>query len=839
MKISWNWLSDYVDLSGLAIDEVSKAMTDAGLEVEGIETIGGELDVIKVGEILEIGPHPGADKLVLCQVRFGSEPDGEPLQIVCGATNMKAGDRVPVIPAGNKLPDGTKIKKSKVRGEVSNGMLCSSTELGLPGDGSGLMILDPTAPVGLSLADHLGLRDTVIEIAITPNRGDALSYLGVARDIAALFGRERRWPGALAGSDPLADGGFDASDRVSVELADTEGCPRYAAAVIESVAVVPSPGWMAARLEAIGLRSVNNLVDVTNYVMFETGQPLHVFDFDHLADVGGGKRSILVRRARAGEQLESIDHVMRSLNEDDVVITDGSRPVAVAGVMGGVDSEVSDATTNVLIECAHFNPKHVRRTARRLGLHSDSSYRFERTVDPNGVGRVIRRTAELILATQPDGAAPRVGRGVVDAYPQAIAPRRVDLRVARANQLLGVDLTAEAMRDLLTNIDLGVEIDGEILKIEAPTFRPDLEREVDLIEEVGRLYGFDNIAADMPARPMGFTHAERAAAADRDAALPQPIVSRDRLTLLERLRDSLADEGLNEVVNYSFVAAEGITALGFAVDDARSAPVPVANPLSESWGVMRTSLLAGLLDNARHNLAHQEPSIGLFELGPVFVADDAAPRNTGVREDATLSALLAGVRPTRWVDGRTEYDAYDLKRVLDHVAALLRVEVEVVNADGAVSWLHPGVGARILARGEAVGAFGQLHPKVAERFGIEEPIFGLELSLSSLLDLRPSPIQFQPIARFPAAARDVAILLPEGMPYSQVEAALGSFKNGLVESASLASVYSGDSIPAGKKSVAVSVVYRSQTGSLTDKKIDAVHNRLRDHLVDKLGADLR
>lgn len=830
MKISWNWLSDYVDLDGLSPESLGDILTMAGLELDGLETLGEAFAPIVVGQIESIVPHPDADKLVVCQVRW----DDEAKQIVCGATNMEAGDKVPVIPAGNRLPDGTKIKKGKIRGQLSTGMMCSARELGLGDNHDGLLILSSDAPVGAPVADVLSLKDTVLDLSITPNRGDTLSYLGVAREVSALLGRERKYPGALSGGDPLATGTAGvARDHVSIEIEDPDGCPRYAAAVIRDVLVGPSPDWMVRCLESIGQRSVNNLVDISNFVMFETGQPLHIFDLDKLSKVAG-KAQVVVRRAKPGESITSIDHLVRKLSEEDLLITDGNTPIAVAGVMGGVDSEVSDETRNILIECAHFDPRTVRRTGKRHTMNSESSHRFERFVDPNKVPTVLQRTAELVLATQPAGHQPSAASGIVDAYPQLHSNRVLTLRAARCNKIIGTRLNAAEMRQMLQSIDVPSTIDGGVLTVTVPSFRPDLEREIDLIEEVGRLFGVDKLEPTVPKGELGFTHKAKSG-----VDLPQPIVPPRVLLKLERVRDRLAAAGLFEAVNYAFVSPAWLELLGFAGDDPRSTPVELANPLSETWSVMRTSLLAGLLNNARHNFAHQADAVTLFEMGPVFLQDEAAPKNTGVRQQMNVAALIAGTPPARWEQASSSYDATDAKVVVEALFEELGIDFEIANHEGTVPYLHPGVGATILVKGEVVGVFGQVHPQLATQFELDREVFVLELSLDRLLLEWTDDFDFEPIPRYPSATRDLALVVDTRLPFGNVESAIGSFNNGLLESVRLSSVYEGDPIPAGKKSIALAVTYRSPSGSLTDKKIDAVHRRLADHVLEKTGAELR
>lgn len=597
MKISWNWLSDYVDLSGLKPEQVADALTLAGLEVEDVATIGDEFSPILVGQIESIDPHPDADKLSLCQVTLGAEP----VQIVCGAQNMVSGDRVPVIPAGNRLPTGQKIKKGKIRGQLSQGMMCSTQELGLGEEASGLMILPPSAPVGDSIAEYLHLKDVVLDLSITPNRGDCLSYLGVAREVSAHFGRPRSWPGRLG--DPTFVSAPSPSDTVAIYLQDSVGCPRYAALLLGPIRIAPSPGWLARRLEAIGQRTVNNVVDVTNYVMFETGQPLHAFDAATLSRDSAGRAQIVVRRAEAGEPFVGIDHVARTLDGDDLVVADGDRAIALAGVVGGLNTEVTETTERLLLECAHFCPRSVRRTAKKFALGTESSHRFERIVDIEGIPRALWRTVELLLATQPTGSeAEDPPTGLVDCYAAPHSPSQVRLRPARCNALLGTDMGADGMIELLQRIDVPAQLsDAGLLHVSPPSFRPDLEREIDLIEEVGRLYGFDNLEATLPTGTLGYPHERR----PESEPLLQPIVDNRHLQRLDRLRDRLADAGLLEAVNYTFVAPERIAALGFDRDDPRATPVEVANPLTEDGRVLRTTLLPGLLLNLRHNLAHQ------------------------------------------------------------------------------------------------------------------------------------------------------------------------------------------------------------------------------------------
>jgi phenylalanyl-tRNA synthetase beta chain len=609
------------------------------------------------------------------------------------------------------------------------------------------------------------------------------------------------------------------SGLVDIVLDDPAGCPRYAAAVIRQVVVGPSPAWLARRLEALGLRPVNNLVDVTNYVMFETGQPLHAFDYQALSPTGDGRRQILVRRGRSGEEMESIDHVRRALTPDDVVITDGRRAVAVAGVMGGVDTEVSVHTRDVLIECAHFDPRRIRRSARRLGLVTESSHRFERSVDIENVPVALRRCVELIVRTQEGlaGADPQVAAGICDAYPKPRTAVSVGLRPERANALLGLHLSQSEMVGLLSGIGLAVkEQRGDTLWLEVPAYRSDLEREVDLIEEVGRLHGFDQIASELPLGAMGYRHEERVAgvasgpllALDRSPA-PASIVPSEELARLERVRDRLAHSGLLEARTYAFVAPAWLEAMGFGDEDPRRRGIELANPLSEDWRVLRTTLMPSLMSAVRENLGHREESVGLFEIAPVFQHRDnshamdveSAPTmvddpsvletETGVREDLMLAVVLHGTRPGRSRSEQVAYDAHDLKGVLEVVENELSVKLEVVNHQGQLSQLHPGVGAWLRWGGQPLGMMGQLHPRVAARFDISTPVHVLELSLRPLILATPAPVQLKALSRYPAVVRDLAFLVNQSSSWGDVAAALGSFEAGIVESVELASLQAG------------------------------------------------
>jgi phenylalanyl-tRNA synthetase beta chain len=855
MKISWKWLASLVDLEGMTPQELSDQLTMCGLEVEGIEAFGADpnLDTVVVAHIDTIEQHPDADKLVVCSVNAGEHGIK---QIVCGAKNMKAGDKVPLAMVGSRLPGDLKIKKGKLRGVVSEGMLCSGKELNLGDDHDGLMILAEDMPVGTPVLKALDLADTIIDISVTPNRPDALSHLGVARDVAALTGRALTWPrfardwratsrGDAVRGDAMpwegkVEQGAAIEGMASVDLQDVEGCPRYALAVLEGLKVGPSPEWMANRLLAIGQRPINNLVDVTNYVLHECGQPLHAFDLDKLHE---GK--IIIRRATDGEEIETLDGATRKLLPRDVVIADPAGPVAIAGVMGGASSEVSVTTTRVAIECAHFNPTFVRKTARRLGLHSESSHRFERGVDPEGVPHLLMRAVELLIATQ-DGPPPTLARGILDVHPAPRARKQVQLPVAEYTRVIGTEPGSERIAAILDALDLPATLKGDVFHVDVPTFRPDIERPVDLVEEIARIEGLDAIPAVLPPGVMGFAHTLRADGGDRH----ETIVPLEHESAVGDARRHLLGQGLLEAVNYNFVASSLTAALGFPADDVRSAPIVVRNPLSEEMDVMRTSLLVGLLQNLRHNRSHRVAGANLFEVGHAYLRLDRedAPVGDhvgGPRWDAHAQPLLvAGILADPSAEhytGTQRFDLADTRRfATDLVRILGRQDATVAQwTEGTPAFVHPLAAGKLYCGDVEVGWFASLHPDLLATLDVDGEVAAFELDASRLLELRRGLPTMSAIARYPGSERDFALVVDATTSYAQVESALGSFIDRRLVAHELFDVYAGEQLGEGKKSLAIKVKFQDARKTLSDKALTQLQGRLVDHLSKELGATLR
>jgi phenylalanyl-tRNA synthetase beta chain len=815
MRASWNWLAEWVDLSGLTADEVSRSLTTAGIEVEGIERLDRGLELVVVARIVEAEPHPGADKLRVCQVDDGS---GTLRQVVCGAPNAAAGCVVPLALPGARIPNGLEVQPATIRGVASHGMLCSAKELGLGDDHGGLMILDEALVIGSPFAAAVGLDEVVFELSVTPNRADCLSIVGLAKEISACMGRSLRAPAA---SPLLAVTGAATASFATVEVADAEGCSRYAAIVAHGVKVAPSPLWMQRRLQAVGQRPVSNLVDLTNYILFEQGQPLHAFD---LAELQG--RKVVVRTAQAGELLETLDGSARQLVEGDLVICDAARPIALAGVMGGANTEISDGTTSVLIEVAHFDRMRVRRTAKRLKMRSEASYRFERGVDPHGIPAVVERTIALLAATQQEcGAAPVIASEPIDLIARPIAPQVIDYPIAMTARVLGMEVSAEKVRSIFGALGFSWEERGAVWQVTVPPRRSDVERPIDLVEEIGRLVGFDALPATLPEGRPGEEPVRR-----EGAPVPQeqqPIQTRAQLALVEAARDTSVRLGWSEAVNWGFGEPAKLTAV-----TGQSAFVTLSNPLSAEQSVMRTTLLAGLLGNVAHNLARGGDRVALFELGARF------PEG-GESEPMTYAAVATGERARRWAGAGERFDAHDMTGLVDAVGVAIGRPLRFVPVDGGPAWLHPAARAAVLFDGEIVGHVGRLHPATLDAFDLGDAVFACELDLAALA-AKPAPaVRFARMSRTQDATRDVALLLDASIPFATVQACVAGLESGLVESVRLFDVYAGDRLAEGKRSLALRVTYRSPEATLTDAEIEVAHQAVVERLTSELGASTR
>jgi phenylalanyl-tRNA synthetase beta chain len=804
MIVTYNWLKEYVDFA-LEPEELAHRLTMAGLEVDSMERIGYGMDSVVTARLLTVDRHPDADKLTVCQVDYGRET----VQVVCGARNHKAGDLVALATVGTVLPGNFKIKKSKIRGIESCGMLCSEKELGLAEASDGIMILSDSCALGQPVFDALGLKDVRYELGLTPNRPDCLSVLGVAREVAAMTGR----PLNIA-QPALAEGGDEAAACTSVTIEDPDACPRYAARLIRGVKIGPSPSWLVRKLESVGQRSINNVVDVTNLVLMELGHPLHAFDFQRLRE---GR--IVVKKAAEGESFRTLDGAARQLSGSDLVIGDGQGPVALAGVMGGENSEVVPETADILLESAYFNPVTIRRTSKRLGLRTEASHRFERGCDIAMVPVALNRAAALIAQV----AGGQVSRGMIDMYPRPLTQRKIVVSVRRANEILGLDLKLEDIHGHLCSIGLEAhpaeERHSESLVVTIPFFRPDLEREIDLIEEVARLNGYDRIPVTMPAGRM---------------VCHMPAGHHKGVS---RLRDAMVAAGFRELVNYSFVSPESWDRIGLAAGDPRREAVRILNPLTEEQSVLRTSLVPSLLETVARNLSYQNQDLSLFELRPVFLP---AANETLPAEKWRLCAVVCGRRePEGWAQNNQKVDFYDLKGVAEQILEMFNVGPVSWDAETVESYLHPGKACCLRKNGDVFGSVGEVHPKVLAAFEIDQPVFLLDLDFEQMLAAKSRGSVFSALSRFPQVARDSAFLVDENLLFRDVQEVLDKACGPLVEECVLFDLYRGKGVPDGKKSLAVRVRYRSIDRTLTDEDIQKAHDRIVRALVDRLGAELR
>ncbi len=802
MKVTYNWLKEYVDFD-FSVDDLSHRLTMTGLEVDAIERLGEGLDSVIVAHLADVSPHPDADRLTVCQVETGNET----CQVVCGATNHKTGDLIAFAQVGSVLPGDFKIKKSKIRGQLSQGMLCSEKELGLSEEADGILILPEGSPLGQPFFEAAGLKDVQFELGLTPNRPDCLSVVGVAREIAAMTGNTLRLPEV-----EINESATDINQKSSVLLEDADLCPRYTARLIEGVKIGPSPDWLVRRVEAVGMRSINNVVDVTNFVMMELGQPLHAFDYNRLRE---GR--IVVRRAAEGEKFTTLDGQERCMQADDLMICDGEGSVALAGVMGGLNSEVEEDTTDILLESAYFNPIAIRRTSKRLGLHTESSHRFERGSDVDMAPIALDRAAALIA----DLAGGQVAKGILDAYPETIEPMALELSVSRSNRLLGVDISRDETGKVLSSIGLQAVpgTDEDLLQVAVPNFRPDIEREVDLIEEVARLVGYERIPATMPNSQLDCQHLPR------------------HLSLEKTVRNLMVAEGFAEVINYSFVAADSLDKIGLPTADKRRSSVAVLNPLSEDQAVMRTTLVPGLLETAAGNLAYRNEDLALFELRPVFSAEDGEELPV---EALRLTALMCGRRdPEGWAQDAAECDFFDLKGVVEHLLESLRVADLRWDSAESDCFYHPGKSASVYSGKHLLGTIGEVHPGLSPVFDLNRRVVLCDLDLEAVFAQAGEFPGFAPLSRYPDIARDSALLIDEDLPVRQVFEALNRVKLKDLESIVLFDVYRGKGLPEGKKSIAIRARYRALDRTLTDDLIQKQHGKLIKCLEKELGAELR
>jgi len=805
MKVLYSWLKELAPCD-LPVEELAERMTMQGVSVEGIEYLGQGLEEVKVGQILTCDRHPNADRLTLCRVTDGS---GE-YSIVCGATNHKAGDKVALALPGTKLPglEGKPLKKAKIRGVESFGMMCSERELGLSDEHAGIIILSADAPLGAPFAEAAGLDDYLIEFEITPNRGDCLSVLGIAREVAALLDAPVRLPAWEVHAPEPRDSG------VSIETWDYDLCPRYCARVVEGVRIGPSPDWMRRRLEACGIRSINNVVDITNYVLLEFGHPLHAFDLDTLRG-----RKVIVRRAKPGELIVTIDEKKRTLDETHLVIADAEHPVALAGVMGGAETEVTDNTTNLLIESAYFNPVSIRKTSKNIGLSTEASYRFERGTDWKGQVWACERCARLLQEL----AGGKVVGELIDIQPEESSPHRLreetaPLRVPRLNHLLGIHLNLSETRTILQRLGFECRESGpESLDVHIPTHRGDVTREIDLIEEVARIYGYNRIRTVLPT----------------SAGRTRQKAWRD--TFVERIRAKMVALGFMDALNPSFIGPEHLERMRIAPGDSLRQAIPVLNPLSSNESLLRTSLLPSILEALGRNARRLNPRAALFEAARVYLPELPDPLRC---ERRVLSGGAYGPRGTGWLNPEGTFDFFDAKGVIEELLDFARMKDYRFVAEEA-AFLQPGRSARLILGERQEGILGEVHPDVAEAFSLKERVVVFELDLEGLRQAAAlSERRFSTPSPYPPVSRDLALIVDVRSSAGEIQKAIEETAGRLLESCYLYDVFTGGRMPAGKRSLAFRLVFRSPERTLTEEEVNRHQERLLQVLQKRFEATL-
>jgi phenylalanyl-tRNA synthetase beta chain len=806
MLISWKWLKDYVEID-LSPEELAEKLTMAGIPVATVTKLDAGIEKVVTGKLVEVGRHPGADKLSICGVDVGTEI----LQIVTGADNIRQGDIVPVALIGAKLPSGLEITESKLRGVASNGMLCSASELNMelknlaPEQRTGIYILPSDTPLGLDAIKVLGLDDVVLEFELTANRADCFSVIGIAREVSALTGKQIRMP-LLS----LQEKGENVHKFASVQIEAPELCTRFAARVIRNVKVGPSPEWMQQRLRAAGMRPISNIVDITNYVLLEMGQPLHAYDYNLI-----GKQTLIARNARKGEKLTTLDGNKRELSEGMLVIADAVQPAGVAGVMGGLATEVTANTKAIILESAVFDNVSIRRTAKALGLRTEASHRYEKGVDINGVIRAIDRAAKLMEEL----GAGEVCKGVIDQYVNITFPTQISLDPQRVNRFLGTRIATKEMVDILERLEFTVE-GREILKVTVPTWRHDVTREADLFEEIGRIFGYNNIPDTLPkghAMQGGEGYGEEI----------QTII-----------RESLVASGLYETVTFSFSHPRILDALRMAADSSLRKAIPLLNPITEDFPILRTTLLGNTLEVIAYNINRKVDDVKVFEMGTVFLPKDLPLTELPIENQMLVGAITGKRYPTAWNQGRDIVDFYDLKGTVE----TLLQDLGIANYRFAPSEhpsLHPGKTAAIFAGDTEIGVLGEVHPLVQEAFGLSKQVYLFELSVDSLIAAAALIPQYQALPKYPAITRDLALLVDNAIPATRIISTIQKAGGSLLKEVTIFDVYTGEQVPTGQKSMAFALVYQAQDRTLTDKEIEEVQKSILEELSSSLKAQIR
>ena len=809
MKASLQWMNEYVPLDlNRPAQELADELTQAGIPVEEVLSMDPGLKKIYTGKIVEITKHPDADKLQVCQVQCLSE-DGEEItkQIVTAATNVAVGQIVPVAYHKSRLADGTEIKKGKLRGVVSEGMFCSVAEFGIssdlvrPEEAQGIYIFPEGTPIGLDIKEALMLDDTVYEFELTANRADCFSMVGLSREFGIMTNQKALFPVIM-----VNENGESIEGKASVAIEAHDLCTRFTSRLVTNVTIEPSPLWMQNRLRNSGIRPINNVVDVTNYVMLELGQPMHAYDYDCVAD-----HTLIARRAKAGETLTTLDGNERELNESMLIIADTKGPIGVAGVMGGLTSEVTDKTTNVLFEAAVFNGPSIRRTSKALGMRSEASGRFERGVNHKYTAYAIDRAAQLLQQICPSC---KVSVGVIDVYPEPVEQRTVTFTAEQINDYLGTSIEKDRMVDILTKLEFGITESGDTIEALVPTWRDDVTGMPDIAEEVARIVSYDNIAP----------------------TIPVAILSSGGMTpkkaLTKEVTHYLAHAGLSQIITFSFMHKDGLTNMMLPEGDSRYTAIPILNPISEEFPYMRTTLVPAVIEAAKRNIAQQNKDLWLFETANVYEPKSLPLTEVPHERPMACGIMMGKVTEAAWNQAQRDTDFYDVKGVVDGLLAKLGLTQYDIQPSSE-SYYHPGVSAHYTVNGVTVANYGELHPQVVKNFDLSGKVYMFEIDLEAVLSITVPPFRYQSFSKFPGTSRDLAIVAPVSVTSGDIVALIKEHGGEYLESVSIFDVYEGEHIEAGYRSLAYNLQFRSMEGTLNDEDIDGAIQAIIDALATK------
>ncbi|MBA4538322.1 phenylalanine--tRNA ligase subunit beta [Bacillus aquiflavi] len=803
MYVSYKWLQDYIDLTDITPEELAEKITKSGIEVDVVKALNEGVSGLVVGHVLQCEPHPNADKLNKCQVHIGEE---EPVQIICGAPNVAKGQKVIVAKAGAILPGNFKIKRTKLRGEESNGMICSLQEIGVEGKlvpkefADGIFVFPDDAQVGVDAMSLLNRDDHVLELDLTPNRSDCLSMLGVAYEVAAILGKNVKIPEVNK-----QESSEIAADYIRVNVEASEDNPLYVAKVIKNVKIGSSPLWMQARLAAAGIRPHNNVVDITNYVLLEYGQPLHAFDYERL-----GSEEIVVRRGKNGEVIKTLDDVERTLTNDHLVITNGTEPVAIAGVMGGANSEVQQETTTILLESAYFKGVTVRKASRDLGLRSEASARFEKGVDPNRVRPAIERAAQLI-AQYANG---EVLAGTVEADCLKIQNAVITITLEKINRVLGTQLTVNEVKNIFAKLQFEAVVENETFTVTVPTRRGDITIEEDLIEEVARLYGYDLLPVTLPI----------------GSSIP------GKLSMYQKKRRAvrryLEGAGLYQAVTYSLTSKQMATQYALELRQ----PIQLSMPMSEEQSYLRLSIVPQLLEVLKYNLARNNDRVAVYELGSVFLSNED---NQLPEEREHLAGAVTGLWESHpWQGEKKLVDFFVLKGILQVLFAKLGLGNKIEYKQSEMDGLHPGRTASIYLSGKNIGFIGQVHPTVQKEMDLKDT-YVFEIAIKDVLEAEAAPLQYELIPKYPSITRDIALVVNYDRTAAELVQVIENAGGKLLKDVNVFDLYEGEHMESGKKSIALSLKYFAPERTLTDEEVTKVHNKVLEALQEKTGAVLR